>query len=72
VESGSETMFKQVPKKTDKWLLGTRKTESKCPYCRPTVRTISKEQGILILVELAWAGDEQANKFLRILFPMPE
>jgi hypothetical protein len=43
----------------------------KKPYSRPEVRKLGTEQGILLLVGRAWAGDKGARELLELVFPEP-
>lgn len=43
----------------------------KKPYLPPQARKLGTEQGILILVGRAWAGDKGARELLELIFPGP-
>jgi hypothetical protein len=42
------------------------------PYLPPEFKHLTAEQGALVLVGRAWAGDEQARDLLGCIFPEPD
>jgi len=44
---------------------------TKKPYSRPQTTKLGTEQGRLILVSRAWAGDQGARELLELIFPGP-
>ena len=74
-------MFKAIFKKLEPAAAKLRTVETqepqatvavtKRPYSRPTATKLGTEQGRLILVGRAWAGDKGARELLELIFPGP-